>query len=541
MKLSFKSRKLKNSIARITSKAKNLSLDLDTLLVYGVSKEEGVIVTGREIGKNLGEYFYFSGKKIAYNPYRVNIGSIGLTNDDFSGLMSPAYIIFEVDETIYPEFLLLYLKSNIGIRLIKWYGDRGGVRSSLGISDLGNIDFPDISYNEQKSIYNNFEKKKIKIEALLNELNKQQEYIDALRQSSLKDALEGRLTQDWREQNPHINNSKNLLIEIKAEKEQIIKEKKIKRPKESGIIKSDEFKESFPIEWVLAKVVDLCFVTKLAGFEYSKHFDLQDEGDIPVIRAQNVKPNRIDESNLKYIDLQTSKLLDRCSLVKPSILMTFIGAGIGDTAIFNKDTRWHLAPNVAKLEPFNDFGLKININYLQYYLMSQIGRSQIFKHVKSTAQPNISMGTIRDIIVILPSIEEQNQIVLKINQIMANLDNVSLETNRSKEKAIQLLQTTLGELLGEENVYQEPIATEHNLPYSREKKYDNKTTLMELVELLKKYGKLHAEDLWKMSKHFDVKNLSESIDKFYADLKEKIELDKTIKEVDNTKGYLELT
>ncbi len=53
-------------------------------------------------------------------------------------------------------------------------------------------------------------------------------------------------------------------------------------------------------------------------------------------------------------------------------------------------------------------------------------------------------------------------------------------------------------------------------------------------------GKLHAEDLWKMSKYFDNKNIGDSIDKFYADLKEKIEVDKTIKEVENEKGYIEL-
>ena len=43
-----------------------------------------------------------------------------------------------------------------------------------------------------------------------------------------------------------------------------------------------------------------------------------------------------------------------------------------------------------------------------------------------------------------------------------------------------------------------------------------------------------------MSKYFDNKNIGDSIDKFYADLKEKIEVDKTIKEVENEKGYIEL-
>ena len=76
--------------------------------------------------------------------------------------------------------------------------------------------------------------------------------------------------------------------------------------------------------------------------------------------------------------------------------------------------------------------------------------------------------------------------------------------------------------------------------FERQIIYNNKTTNMDLVKLLKVNGKLHAEDLWKMSKHYDDKNIGDSIDKFYSDLKTKIEIEKTIKEVTNEKGYIEL-
>ena len=44
-----------------------------------------------------------------------------------------------------------------------------------------------------------------------------------------------------------------------------------------------------------------------------------------------------------------------------------------------------------------------------------------------------------------------------------------------------------------------------------------------------------------MSKHYNIENESESIDKFYTDLKEQIENEKKIREVVNEKGYLELS
>jgi len=75
--------------------------------------------------------------------------------------------------------------------------------------------------------------------------------------------------------------------------------------------------------------------------------------------------------------------------------------------------------------------------------------------------------------------------------------------------------------------------------FSREIKYNSKTINMKLVELLKINKELHAEDLWQMSEFYDQENKSESIDKFYAELKKQIEQEKTIKE-SSKKGYLEL-
>lgn len=270
--------------------------------------------------------------------------------------------------------------------------------------------------------------------------------IKKLRETVLQLAVQGKLTAGWRVNNPDTEDASVLLKRIKAERSKLIAEKKLKKTREKGDIIKGEFNISLPDSWTISKAVDLGFITKLAGFEYSKHINLQDEGEVPVIRAQNVKPNRIDERKLKYIDLETSKLLSRCELVKESLLITFIGAGIGEVAVFRKKERWHLAPNVAKLEPFNEFNHNIEIDYLLFYLLSPIGRKELFKHMKSTAQPSLSMGTIRDIIVCLPPIEEQKAIVQKVNALMGLCDSLEKEVQQSQEHSEQLMQSCLREV-----------------------------------------------------------------------------------------------
>src|SRR5690606_29713706 len=109
-----------------------------------------------------------------------------------------------------------------------------------------------------------------------------------------------------------------------------------------------------------------------------------------------------------------------------------------------------------------------------------------------------------------------------------------LETN-IRESRLQnelLLKQVLTEALGLKLQKVEPQMTSTKKK-DRTSKFDPNTTLMEIVELLKKHGKLHAEELWKMSKYPD------DIDAFYAALKKQIELKKLVKE-SSEKGYLEL-
>lgn len=240
--------------------------------------------------------------------------------------------------------------------------------------------------------------------------------IDQLKQTILQLAVMGKLVK----QDPSDEPVLSLFDRIEVARNERICKKEIQKPKKVTV--SDELEADFPDAWKTSLLNDLVFVTKLAGFEYTKYFDLKDKGEIPVIRAQNVRPFKPSKENLKYLDKQTSEMLPRSALDRPSLLVTFIGAGIGDVCIFNETTRWHLAPNVAKVEPFAD----VNLDFLCIYLNSPLGRNQLFKSMKSTAQPSLSMTTIREIWVPIPPVEEQQRIVVKVDELMSLCDTLKI-------------------------------------------------------------------------------------------------------------------
>ncbi|MFN7611536.1 MAG: restriction endonuclease subunit S, partial [bacterium] len=372
--MSWRTVRLGELVENLSVRAKDVG-GAEGLDFYGVSNEEGIIKTKYAAEDKAEDYKIIEKGCFAYNPYRVNVGSIGLVSDETRGLISPSYVIFKPKpKSIIPELLFKFLKSTEGLRQIIFYA-RGTVRQALRFEDLCNIEISIPDYSEQQGLYNKLINSQKSSNILDAELKNQLELLKKLRQQLLQDAVQGKLV----EQNKKDEPANELLKKIKKQKDTLIKQKKLKigRATEQSVSLINEVE--IPKSWQWCKSDEIFFVTKLAGFEYSEHISLKESGEIPVVRAQNVRPLSIDKTNLLYIDAKTSATLERCALIKKCLLVTFIGAGIGDVATFEETERWHLAPNVAKMEPFEGCEELTNVKYLNYYLMSRLGQKEIFK------------------------------------------------------------------------------------------------------------------------------------------------------------------
>ena len=262
-----------------------------------------------------------------------------------------------------------------------------------------------------------------------------------LKNSILQWAIQGKLVP----QDPNDEPASVLLERIRAEKAKLIKEKKIKKDKNESIIYRGEdnsyyekflatgevkcIDEEIPFEipqgWEWERIGNVFFVTKLAGFEYTKFFTkeaLSASNPIPIVRAQNVRMGFFEENKNEAISEMLSNQLERSALNKKCLLMTFIGAGIGDTCIFPAERKNHLAPNVAKIEPLDD---SISLDYAVFALMSPCGQRGVNAIKKSTAQPSLSMETIRKLLIPIPPLKEQKCISLKLSEALPLVEKYS--------------------------------------------------------------------------------------------------------------------
>ncbi|MBZ4646932.1 MAG: EcoKI restriction-modification system protein HsdS [Clostridia bacterium] len=357
------------------------------------------------------------------------------------------YSSYEFDKSVIDiEYLKWFLISNKFMNILKEQVG-GGIKTELKPKKFLSlkIKLPDINLQKEiaKKINNVYDE--IELLKVTNEEN--YELISKLRQSILQEAVQGKLVP----QDPNDEPASVLLGKIKEEKERLIKEGKIKKEKPLPPISEDEIPYEIPEGWEWAYINDIAFVTKLAGFEYTKYLStaISTKGDVPIIRAQNIKMNKFIENTEEFISYGLSKKLNRSAVYKKCLLMTFIGAGIGEVAIFNKNTRFHLAPNVAKIEIFNNYSFNIDEKYILYYLMSTIGQNDIFRFQKATAQPSLSMETIRKVRTPIPPLNEQKRIVEKVDQLMALCDELEKNIEQSKKDCELLIQSVLQEAFKE--------------------------------------------------------------------------------------------
>ena len=194
-----------------------------------------------------------------------------------------------------------------------------------------------------------------------------------------------------------------------------LKQKEIKRLDE--LIKA-RFVEMFgdpetnSKEWTEAKIGDNCFVTKLAGFEYTKYIHYKDYGDVVMVKAQNVKNGALNQKELSYISNAVSDSLPRSQLAPGDIVMTYVGANIGDVAIIDDKYKYHLAPNVAKIRPDKNF---YDSTFFMYMLMMKT--NYIMRNSADTAKAALGMERIRKLKVFVPEFELQKEFASFVTQI----------------------------------------------------------------------------------------------------------------------------
>ena len=118
----------------------------------------------------------------AYNPSRINVGSVACQDKEDYVSVSPIYVVFKVSPEINQDYLMYYLKSDYCMTYIKAYS-RGAVRNNLKLSQLGDFEIPVPPLSEQERIVSELDL----LSSIIEKKREQLKELDNLAQSIFYD------------------------------------------------------------------------------------------------------------------------------------------------------------------------------------------------------------------------------------------------------------------------------------------------------------------------------------------------------------------
>ncbi|GIU15879.1 type I restriction endonuclease EcoAI subunit S [Shewanella sp. c952] len=265
--------------------------------------------------------------------------------------------------------------------------------------------------------------------------------IKKLRELILELAVRGKLVpQDEKDEPASV-----LLERIAAEKAQLVKDKKIKKPKALPEISKDEKPFELPVNWSFLRLENMCeLITKGSSPKWQGVSYTDNPDDVLFVTSENVGAFKILLDKKKYVERTFNEIEPRSILRKNDFLMNIVGASIGRCAIFDLNEVANINQAVCLIRSFSkhivpDFFLK--------FFNSHTCISYMYDKQVENARPNLSMSNIAKFIIPIPPIEEQHRIVAKVDELMSLCDALEAQTEASISAHQTIVETLLNALL----------------------------------------------------------------------------------------------
>ena len=253
-----------------------------------------------------------------------------------------------------------------------------------------------------------------------------------LRQKILDLAIRGKLVP----QDPNDEPASVLLERIKAEKERLIKEGKIKRSKKTAKTSdTPHYPYLLPNGWKWCKLEDLVCELKYGTSEKSSSV-----GKIAVLRMGNITNwGTIDYSGLVYSS--NDEDIKQYSLKKNDLLFNRTNSSewVGKTAVYKEERPAIYAGYLIRVRP-----ILISSDYLNYVMNSSYYRNWCY-NVKTDAvnQSNINAQKLSQLMIPVPPLKEQERIIIEIDKWISLIDTIK----NSKEKLQVIIKQAKSKIL----------------------------------------------------------------------------------------------
>ena len=360
--------------------------------VYSVTNTQGFCQDyfGKEVAsKDRTTYKIVPRGCFAYNPSRINVGSVDWQRNEDRVIVSPLYNVFSVAPELNQQYLYYYLKSDVTLHFIKELAT-GSVRDNLKLAMLYEFPINIPIYEQQEKIVKRLDLLKSIISLRKAELKKLDELIKA------------RFVEQFGD--PATN--------------------------EKGFIK--------------APMGD--YMTLLTDFSSNGSYKTLDSGvtmyDEPnfawMVRTTDLESG--DMTAIKYIDENAYELLAKSKIYGGEIIMNKIGSAGKIYLMPQIDMPASLGRNAFMFR----YDERINVKFLYHLLTSEYGQREIQQYVRGAVTKTITKNDARAVLIIVPPIELQNEFEALVEQV----DKSKVAVQKALEEAQLLFDSLMQKYFG---------------------------------------------------------------------------------------------
>lgn len=273
------------------------------------------------------------------------------------------------------------------------------------------------------------------VSTLSSEITRQQTLLKKLRQSILQDAISGKLTKKWRNENPNVEPASELLKRIKEEKERLIKEGKIKKQKALSPIGENEIPYRLPSGWNWVRLGEI------AQHNSGKTLDRgRNKGKYrKYITTSNLYWGYFILDNLRQMPIRDVEL-EKCTAIKGDLLICE-GGEAGRASVWDHEDYICFQNHIHRVR----FFCEINPYYIYSFFEKLNFTGEINNYRKGMTISNLSGKALSSIIMPLPPIAEQTTIVTKVKKLLTFYNSIEQQIIKSQRYSEELMQTVLKE------------------------------------------------------------------------------------------------
>jgi type I restriction enzyme S subunit len=291
--------------------------------------------------------------------------------------------------------------------------------------------------SEQKEVVKSFSKLETQNLQLETELSHQQDLLKQLRQSFLREAMQGKLVK----QNSNDGNANDLLKKIKAEKEKLIAEKKLKKEKPLPPINEEEIPFAIPENWIWCRLGEIGKIT--GGGTPSMANDEYWNGNIPWVSPKDMWTEFVVDTEMKVtkkaVAESSTNLIPEGSLLivgRSGILKRKLPVAINKVeCTVNQDMKV-IIPHIISMNRF----LQLMLFGLERIVLKDFVKFGMTVH-------SLKYEVFAQMPIPLPPLAEQKRIIKKLEEVLNLCDELKTTITDNQNYTNQLLQVALKDAL----------------------------------------------------------------------------------------------